>query len=104
MRAGFARVHADEDIGRAVFALESSGECEAGRVKSGIVERRSAGDAADTVGTEELFSHENGGRIRMATGRKFSTEEKRDIACKRSMFTDGKRQESEWRLNCGQKV
>jgi len=55
--AGFAGVHADEDMGGAVFAVEIGAEGAADGKESGVVERRSAGDAADAVGAEEFFSH-----------------------------------------------
>ena len=57
VRAGFAGVHADEDIRVAVFAPEIGAEGAAGGIESGVVERRGAGDAANTVGSEKFFRH-----------------------------------------------
>jgi hypothetical protein len=41
-----------------VFAEEIGGERAASRKKSGVVERRSAGNATDAIGSEEFFGHE----------------------------------------------
>jgi hypothetical protein len=58
MRAGFAGVHADEDVGGRVFAKQISGERASGGKKSGVVKRRSAWNAANTIGSEKFFGHE----------------------------------------------
>jgi len=58
VRAGFARVHADEGVSNGMFANQIGGERAAGGEESGIVERRSAGDAANAVGSEKFFRHE----------------------------------------------
>jgi hypothetical protein len=58
MRAGFARVHADEDASRGMFANQIGRERTARGEESRVVERRSAGDAANAVGTEKFFRHE----------------------------------------------
>ena len=67
MRAGFARVHADEDAGRAMLTAQVGAKRAACRVKSRIVQRRSAGDAADSVRAEEFFGHKK--RIASPHGR-----------------------------------
>ncbi len=58
MRAGFARVHADEDVSSGMFANQIGRERTARGEESRVVERRSAGDAANAVGTEKFFRHE----------------------------------------------
>jgi len=58
VRAGFARVHADEDVSSGMFANQIGGERAAGGEESGVVEWRSAGDAANAVGSEKFFRHE----------------------------------------------
>jgi hypothetical protein len=58
MRAGFAGVHADEDVSSGMFANQIGRERAAGGEESGVVERRSAGDAANAVGSEKFFRHE----------------------------------------------
>jgi len=58
VRAGFARVHADEDVSSGMLANQIGGERAAGGEESGVVERRSAGDAANAIGSEKLFRHE----------------------------------------------
>jgi hypothetical protein len=60
VRAGFAGVHADQGVRGAVFAAEVGAEGAACGVERGVVERRSAGNAADAVCAEELSGH--GGR------------------------------------------
>jgi hypothetical protein len=55
---GFAGVHADKNVRGGVFAKQISGEGTAGGEKSGVVERRSAGNAANTIGSEKFFGHE----------------------------------------------
>src|SRR6266550_5544307 len=57
MRAGFASVHADEHVRRAMFAMEIRGESASGGVKSGVVQRRPARDAANPVGSKKLLGH-----------------------------------------------
>ncbi len=56
--AGFAGVHPDEDVSGVVVAAQMCAEGAAGGVKSGVVERRGAGDATDAVCAEEVFGHE----------------------------------------------
>jgi hypothetical protein len=56
--AGFASVHADENVRGGVFAKQIGGERAARGEKSGVVERRSAGNAANTIGSEKFFGHE----------------------------------------------
>jgi hypothetical protein len=58
VRAGFASVHADENVGGGVFAKQISGERTAGGEKSGVIERRSARNAANSIGSEKFFGHE----------------------------------------------
>jgi hypothetical protein len=55
--AGFACVHAEENARRGMFALEIGAEGTADGMERGIVERRLAGFATNSVGTEELFRH-----------------------------------------------
>ena len=57
---GFAGVHADEDVGLGTFAAQIGAEGAAGGVKSGVVKRRGAGYAANSVGAEEFFGHGSG--------------------------------------------
>ncbi len=57
MRAGFASVHADQDMRCTMFALEIRAERASGGVESGVVERRSARDAANPVGSKKFFGH-----------------------------------------------
>jgi hypothetical protein len=57
MRAGFSRVHADERMSTAMFALKIRADRASGGVKSGVVQRRSARDAANPVGSKKLFGH-----------------------------------------------
>ena len=57
MRAGLARVHAEKDARVSVFAAKINGQGAAAGIKRGVVERRSAGKAANAVSAEELFSH-----------------------------------------------
>lgn len=56
--AGFAGVHADKNVCGRVFAEQKGGERTAGGEKSGVVERRSARNAANAVGSEQFFGHE----------------------------------------------
>jgi len=58
VRTGFARVHADKNAGGGVFAEQIGRERTAGGEKGGVVERRSAGNAANAIGSEEFFGHE----------------------------------------------
>src|SRR4029077_15894366 len=62
MRAGFARIHTDEHVRGGAGLLEISAQSAAGGVQSGVVQRWCAGDAANTVGTEEFFGHVEGDR------------------------------------------
>src|SRR6267154_644517 len=57
MRAGFASVHADEDVRCAMTAIEIPGESASGGVKSGVVQRRRAREAANPVGSKKLLGH-----------------------------------------------
>jgi hypothetical protein len=58
MRAGFARVHADENMSRGMFAEKIGGERAADGEKGGVIEGRSARDAANAIGSEKFFGHE----------------------------------------------
>jgi len=89
MRTGFTGVHANEDVGGAVFALESNAESAAGGEESGVVKRRSAGDAADTVGTEKIFGHEKGVEYGWRPGESLAQRKKGDTARRRGVFADG---------------
>ena len=53
VRAGFASVHADKDARGRMFAMQIGAQSVSGRKQGGIVERRRAGNAANTVGTKE---------------------------------------------------
>ena len=57
VRAGFARVHADQHMSRAMFALEIGAERTSGGVEGGVVQRRRARDTANPVGSKKLFRH-----------------------------------------------
>lgn len=58
VRAGFAGVHADENVGGRVFAEQIGGERKASGKKGGVVERRSAGNTTNAIGSEKFFGHE----------------------------------------------
>ena len=55
---GFARIGADERVSGRMFTQQVSSESAANGKEGGVVERRSAGNAANTVGAEEFFGHE----------------------------------------------
>src|SRR5260370_27526698 len=57
MGDGFARIHADEDMGRAMFTLQIGTERAPCGEESGVVKRRRARDAANSVSSKTLFSH-----------------------------------------------
>src|SRR5260370_911381 len=57
VRAGFTRVHADEHMGGAVFALEIRAERPPGGIECGVVQRRCARNAANPIGSKKLFRH-----------------------------------------------
>src|SRR6267143_5643217 len=57
MRAGFASVHADEDVGCVMFALEILAESPPRGVQGSVVQRRRARDAANPVGSKKLLGH-----------------------------------------------
>lgn len=57
MGAGFAGVHANEDVGGRMLSAEIGGEGAAGGEKSGVVEGRSAWNAANAVSSEKFFGH-----------------------------------------------
>src|SRR2546429_8625870 len=56
----FPRVHADEDMRRAVFALQIMAKGTPRRGKRRGIKRRSAGDTANAIGSEKLFGHGRG--------------------------------------------
>jgi hypothetical protein len=56
--AGFARVHADENVGGGVFAKQICSEGAASCEKGGVIERRRAGNAANSISSEKFFGHE----------------------------------------------
>jgi len=58
VRTGFARVHANEHASGGMFTEQIGGQRPAGGKKSGVVERRGAGNAANAIGSEEFFGHE----------------------------------------------
>lgn len=58
VRAGFARVHADEDVSGGVLAEQIRSERAARGIKSGVIERRGAGNTANTICSEKFFGHE----------------------------------------------
>lgn len=57
MRTGFTRVHTDKDMGRAMFALQIRAKRTPCSEESGVVQRRCARNAANSVGSKKLFSH-----------------------------------------------
>jgi hypothetical protein len=57
VRAGFTRVHADQDMRSPVVTPEISGERAANSIESGVVKGRDARDTTDAVGSEEFFGH-----------------------------------------------
>jgi hypothetical protein len=57
VRAGFARVHADEDVRGAMLALKIRAEGAAGSIESGIIQGRSSGNAANAIGAKKFFAH-----------------------------------------------
>src|SRR5580704_1184865 len=58
VRTGFARVHADEDVGRGVFAEQIRSERATRGIKSGVIVRRSARNPANSISSEKFFGHE----------------------------------------------
>jgi hypothetical protein len=59
VRAGFAGIHADEHVGGRMLPQQISAEGAAGGEERGVIERRSAGDTANSVRSEEFFGHES---------------------------------------------
>jgi len=57
VRTGFARVRADKRVRRRMIAMKVFGDGTAERKECGVVEGRSSGDAADTVGAKKLSRH-----------------------------------------------
>src|SRR6267154_869212 len=57
VRAGFARVHADERMGGAVFSFEIRADRASGGVERAVVQRRCPRNAANPVGSKKLFRH-----------------------------------------------
>src|SRR6266849_21978 len=57
VRAGLARVHADQDMSFAVLAIQIGAQRAAGSKERGVVQRRRTRDAANTIGSEEFFGH-----------------------------------------------
>ena len=57
VRAGFPRVHADENMGLGIFAPQIGAERAPGRVERGVIERGSSGNTPDSVSAEEFFGH-----------------------------------------------
>jgi hypothetical protein len=57
MRAGLARVHADQDARRSVIAPQRGREGAPRGVKSRVIEGMRSGDTTDSIGTKELFGH-----------------------------------------------
>ncbi|GAC1630430.1 MAG: hypothetical protein NVS9B14_01060 [Candidatus Acidiferrum sp.] len=72
MRAGFARVRANQGVRSYMVAVEKFGNGKTESKEGGIIKRRSAGDAANTVRTKELSRHRIRGRWAPAD-KKFST-------------------------------
>jgi hypothetical protein len=70
MRAGFARIHADQDARCGVLAIEIQAEGASDSVECGVVQRRLAGFSANAVGAEEFFGHDGkGGQLVVAAKR-----------------------------------
>ena len=57
MRAGFTRVHADQHMRCAMFALEIRAERPPGGIECGVVQWRCSRNAANPVGSKKLFGH-----------------------------------------------
>src|SRR5439155_1339529 len=57
VRAGLARVHADQNMRCAMLALQVAAEGAPRGIECGVIERRRAGGTANAVGSEELFGH-----------------------------------------------
>jgi hypothetical protein len=72
MRAGFAGVRADQGVGRRMITMKIFGYGTSERKESGVIERRSSRNAADTVGAKKLSRHSLRGRWGQAD-KKFST-------------------------------
>src|SRR5579883_475727 len=58
VRAGLARIHADQNAGGAVLVPQVLAESQTGGVKRRVVQGRSTRDSADAVSAEEFFGHE----------------------------------------------
>ena len=58
MRARFASIHADKNVGGGMLSEQVGRESAAGGKKSGVVQRGRAGDAADAIRSEKFFGHE----------------------------------------------
>jgi hypothetical protein len=63
MRSGLASIHADEDVGAAMLAREKFAESKTRSIERGVVERRDAGNTANSVGTKEFLGHEEAGKV-----------------------------------------
>jgi hypothetical protein len=72
VRARFAGIGSDERVWRRMIAMEKRGYGNAEGEKSGVIERRSTGDAADAVRSKKLSRHKVSSR-QMMTDKKFST-------------------------------
>ena len=59
---GFASIGTDEGVGRGVVAVEIFGDGKADGEESGVVERGSSGNAADTICSKKLSRHRVRGR------------------------------------------
>ena len=57
VRAGFARVHADQDMRCTKLALQVSPEGTPCGVERGVIQRRSTGHASNAIGSEKFFGH-----------------------------------------------
>jgi len=58
VRTGFASIHPDKDMSGTVFALEIGAQRTSRGIQRGVIQRRCARDAANSIGPEEFFSHQ----------------------------------------------
>ena len=72
VRARFASIGSNQSVRRRMIAMEISGDGNAKGEKSGVIERRCTGDAADAVRSKELSRHRVSSRL-MMTDKEFST-------------------------------
>jgi hypothetical protein len=69
VRSGFSGVHTDQNMRRPVFMPQISAQRAARRVQRRIVQRRSSGEAANSVGAKKFFCHKCLGQRGQVTSR-----------------------------------